>query len=257
MIQWTAFLKKEWIEFTRSGRVWIVLAVCIFFGIMNPAIAKLTPWMLEYFSDSFSEMGIVAGQVQIDAMTSWAQFDKNYSLLLILILLLLSNLLTEEYQKGTLIPIITRGMSRWKVLTVKSAMAAAVWTAGYWLCVLITYGYNEYFWANQTADHLFLYCGCLYLAGLWMTIALISASAYFSSSTGVILCSILEFALSYCIGMTDAAGRYVPTHLLNASLLLSGNAEISDYAASALVTGIIAAVHLALAVFIFQRKNLC
>ena len=102
-----------------------------------------------------------------------------------------------------------------------------------------------------------LYCGCLYLAGLWMTIALISASAYFSSSTGVILCSILEFALSYCIGMTDAAGRYVPTHLLNASLLLSGNAEISDYAASALVTGIIAAVHLALAVFIFQRKNLC
>ena len=46
MIQWTAFLKKEWIEFTRSGRVWIVLAVCIFFGIMNPAIAKLTPWML-------------------------------------------------------------------------------------------------------------------------------------------------------------------------------------------------------------------
>ena len=95
MIQWTAFLKKEWIEFTRSGRVWIVLAVCIFFGIMNPAIAKLTPWMLEYFSDSFSEMGIVAGQVQIDAMTSWAQFDKNYSLLLILILLILSNLLTE------------------------------------------------------------------------------------------------------------------------------------------------------------------
>ena len=139
----------------------------------------------------------------------------------------------------------------------KVCHAAAVWTAGYWLCVLITYGYNEYYWDNQTADHLFLYCGCLYLAGLWMIIVMISASAYFSSSTGVILFSILEFALSYCIGMTDAAGRYVPTHLLNASLLLTGNAEISAFTASALVTGIIAAVHLILAVIIFQRKNLC
>ena len=40
-----AFIKKEWMEQVRSGRLLILLILFTLFGIMNPAIAKLTPWM--------------------------------------------------------------------------------------------------------------------------------------------------------------------------------------------------------------------
>ena len=41
-----AFLKKEWMEMTRTGRMWILVLIFVLFGIMNPAMAKLTPWMM-------------------------------------------------------------------------------------------------------------------------------------------------------------------------------------------------------------------
>ena len=42
-----AFMKKEWMDLVRSGRLMILLVIFLLFGIMNPAIAKLTPWMME------------------------------------------------------------------------------------------------------------------------------------------------------------------------------------------------------------------
>ena len=47
-----AFLKKEWMEAVRTGRLGILLLVFVLFGIMNPAMAKLTPWMMELMADS-------------------------------------------------------------------------------------------------------------------------------------------------------------------------------------------------------------
>ena len=50
MSGFTAFLKKEARESLRSGKLVILASLFLLFGIMNPAIAKLTPWMLEMMS---------------------------------------------------------------------------------------------------------------------------------------------------------------------------------------------------------------
>lgn len=42
-----AFMKKEWMEQIRSSRLIILAILFLMFGIMNPAIAKLTPWLFE------------------------------------------------------------------------------------------------------------------------------------------------------------------------------------------------------------------
>lgn len=47
-----AFMKKEWMEQVRSGRLLILVIIFILLGIMNPAVAKLTPWLLEMMADS-------------------------------------------------------------------------------------------------------------------------------------------------------------------------------------------------------------
>lgn len=47
MRQLTAFTKKELRESLRTGRMPLLVILSVLFGIMNPLVAKLTPWMME------------------------------------------------------------------------------------------------------------------------------------------------------------------------------------------------------------------
>ena len=53
-----AFLRKEWMEMTRTGRLLILTVIFLLFGIMNPAIAKLTPWLMDMMKESIAESGL-------------------------------------------------------------------------------------------------------------------------------------------------------------------------------------------------------
>ncbi len=47
MKQFLTFTKKELLEQLRTGKLLILTILFILFGIMNPAMAKLTPWIME------------------------------------------------------------------------------------------------------------------------------------------------------------------------------------------------------------------
>ena len=98
-----AFMKKEWLETVRSGKIVILVILFVLFGIMNPAVAKLTPWLMETLADSLAEAGMIVTAVQVDALTSWTQFFKNIPIGLIAFVLIYSNTFTKEYQSGTLV----------------------------------------------------------------------------------------------------------------------------------------------------------
>ena len=61
-----AYIKKEWMEWTRTGRGLILLIIFIFFGIFNPAMAKLTPWLYEMLEDSIGQSGLQVISVEVD-----------------------------------------------------------------------------------------------------------------------------------------------------------------------------------------------
>ena len=138
-----AFTKKEFLELFRTGR-FVVCAVCFAcFGIMNPAMAKLTPWMMEMMADQLADSGMMVVGVEVDAMTSWAQFFKNMPMALLILVVLSGSSFTGEYQKGTLFNMVTKGLERWKIVIAKTAVLSLTWTGGYLVSFWITYGYNE------------------------------------------------------------------------------------------------------------------
>lgn len=83
-----AFMKKEWMEQVRSGRLLILVIIFILLGVMNPAVAKLTPWLLEMMADSLEASGMTVTAVTVSAMDSWVQFFKNAPMGLIAFILL-------------------------------------------------------------------------------------------------------------------------------------------------------------------------
>lgn len=251
-----AFLKKEWMELCRTGRLLILLMIFTLFGIMNPALAKLTPWLMQTFSESLADTGIVTTSVTVDAMTSWAQFYKNIPVGLIIFILIFSGIFTAEYQKGTLIPVVTKGLSRRKIVIAKSLIIFAAWTVLYWLCFGITYGYNEYFWDNGIANHLFFAASLTWLFGAWVIAILVFFSAVAQSGTQVLF-GVGGVAMGvYLLSMFPKLSTFLPVKLMNGMSLLQGINNQGNYYVSIAAVGLMIFLCMVLSVVFFDRKRL-
>lgn len=251
-----AFLKKENMELKRTGRLLILLIVFILFGIMNPAIAKITPWMMETLADSLKESGLAVTEVVIDAMTSWTQFYKNIPMALIIFVLMCGSSFTYEYQKGTLITVLTKGLSRWKVAAAKSTVLILLWTICYWLCFFITYGYNAYFWDNSIALNLFFSAVCYWLFGIWVIALIILFSSISNGSTSVFLGTGACILAAYIIGLLPKVNNFTPIKLTDSMSLLKGLTVPGDYMPAAVASLVTIVICISSAILAFNKMVL-
>lgn len=251
-----ALTNKEIMEHTRSARLLILGIIFILLGIMNPAIAKLTPWLFELLADSLAESGVIVTDVSVSAMDSWVQFFKNIPIGLIGFVLLESNIFTKEYQSGTLILSLTKGLHRFKVVISKVGVLSLFWSALYWLCFAVTYGYNAYFWDNSVAQNLMLSAICWWLFGIWIISLITLFSTIGNSNTNVLVMTGGVVFLSYLVGMIPKINKFLPTLLTDGNSLIYGAAEVKSYVASVFITVIVSIVCFAVSVPIFNKKQL-
>jgi len=251
-----AFIKKEIMEQLRTGRLMILGMLFILFGIMNPAVAKLTPWLLETMADSLAESGIIVIEVTISAMDSWVQFFKNIPMALIAFVLMESSIFTKEYQSGTLVLSLTKGLKRYKVVVSKTVVLTVLWTFGYWLCFGITYGYNEYFWDNAVAQNLMFSVVCWWLFGLWVIGLMILFSAIFNSNTGVLMGMGGVVLASYLLGLFPKLSEFLPTLLADGNSLIYGAAEAKTYSVPILTVIVMCIICFVGGIVIFNKKQI-
>ena len=251
-----AFVKKEAMAQMRTGKVMILGILFILFGIMNPAIAKLTPWLLETLSDSLAESGMTVTGVTVSAMDSWVQFYKNVPMALIAFILLQSSIFTGEYQSGTLLLSLTKGLARYKVVVSKALVLAAFWTAGYWLCFGITYGYNAYFWDNTVAKNLLRSVAYWWIFGLWVISLTVLFSTLFQTNSGVLCGTGGVVLLSYLLGLLPKVSTYLPTLLTDGNSLIYGKTEAADYSSALNVTAVMSVLCFAASIPLFHKKQL-
>lgn len=251
----TAFIYKELLEAYRTGKLVLLFVLFVLFGIMNPAIAKLTPWIMEISAESLKESGMVLGTVNVDAMTSWTQFYKNLPMILIIFVILSSSILTTEYQKGTLINILTKGLDRWKVIAAKVFVVVMLWSICYWIYYGITYGYTVYFWDNSIVSHFVLGALYPYLFGIWLISLVFLWSALAKENIGVLAGTATVVLICYLAGMVSKAGKYLPTQLLQSGELLTKTAEPGKYLVASLITIGISVIGIGVSIVLFNRRN--
>ena len=254
MRQLTAFMKKEFIELVRTGKLTILLILFALFGIMNPAVAKLTPWMMGLFADSLAETGMIVTTVEVNALTSWTQFYKNIPMALIVFVLLYSGTLTSEYQKGTLVNMLTKGMRRWKVIVAKAFIMILSWTVCYWLCYVITLGYNVYFWDNSIVSNLFFGPLCFYLVGIWVISLILLMSSLFANNAAVLVGTGGVFVISYLLGMIPSLSRYLPARLMDSGSMMMGTLPAGGFFYAAAVVLVLSAGGIAGAAACFNSR---
>ena len=251
-----AFMKKEWMEQIRSSRLMILGLIFLAVGIMNPAIAKFTPWLMEMMAETMEEAGLAVTEVKVDAITSWTQFYKNISTALIAFVLLQSNIFTKEYQSGTLILALTKGLERYKVVLAKTIVLISTWTAGYWLCYGVTYAYNAYFWDNSIASHLGMAALYWWLIGIWVIALMMLFSVISSSNSGVLLGTGGIFFAVYLLSLIPKLKEYMPTELMGGMNLLMKVTEPGDYTKALIVAGITMIGCFMMSIPLFNKRRL-
>ncbi len=251
-----AFMKKETTAQLRSGKLMIIGILFVLLGVMNPAVAKLTPLLLELMSDALAETGMNVTVVEVSAMDSWVQFFKNMPIGLIVFIVLQSSIFTKEYSSGTLILSLTKGLERFKVVISKAVVLSVIWTVGYWLCFAITYVSNAYFWDNSVAQSLVLSVVCWWLFGELVISLTVLFSTIAKASTGVLLGTGGVVLASYMVGMIPKVNKFLPTFLTNGSALIYGVEDAGSYTAAIIISVAAAIICFAISIPLFNKKQL-
>lgn len=256
MRSFLAFFKKELLESLRSGKFLFLGILFCAFGIMNPAIAKLTPWIIEMLSDELAETGMEIMGVTVDAITSWTQFFKNIPMALITVVLMYGGTFSKEYESESLVLIVTKGLDRYKIVISKALLILSTWSIGYWVCFLITYGYNAYFWDNSIAVSLMPAAVSWWLFGILTVSLIIFFSVVAKSYSMVLLGTGGTIFISYLVSLLPKVSKYLPTSLMNSGSLIVGKGSFDDYLDAFIIAAVLSIVLIVVSIPIFNKKQI-
>ena len=249
------FTGKEFMELRRNGRLLIFLIVFVVLGVMNPATAKLTPWLLKTMADSLEATGITVTEYTVTAMDSWVQFFKNMPMAMLVTLVMFGGIFTSEYSRGTLVPLLAKGLGRNAVAAAKTFTVLLVWSAGYWLSYGVTCFYSGYYWDNSAVRNYAFAAFGLWLFGVMLLCCVTFFSSFAGSAAQVLLGVGGVCLLLTLLGMVGTVRDYLPSHLTQSGELLTGQAQPSDYSAAVCVTALSSIVLLIASVPVTSKRR--
>lgn len=251
-----SFTKKEFFEHFRSAKIYILAGLFLLFAVMNPALAKFTPMLVEMLSESMAQNGTLLTVGEVTALDSWVQFFKNIPIALIVFVILESNIFTKEYQKGTLVLALTKGLKRYKVVIAKTVVMLVLWTAGYFLCFAVTYVLNDFMWDNTVAENLGLAVICWWVMGVMAISLTVLFSSMAKSNIMVLVGTGGVIFGSYLVGMLPKIGKFFPTMLMNTTNLIYGMQEASDFKYALIITAVVCVASLVASIPLFNKRHI-
>lgn len=249
----SAFLKKEFMEMLRTYKLLIFGAVFFALGVMNPVTAKFTPEIIE----KFMPKGINIALQTPGAMDSWMQFFKNIPQMgLVVMVIIFSGMMAGEWSKGTLVLVLTKGLSRWNVVCAKFIAAFATWTASYWCCFGISYAYTRFYWKEHVSN-LVPAVACLWLFGVMLIAVTLLGGVLYKSSYMTLLFTGFIAVVLVILNMFPQIAKRSPLMLASSgTALLEGTKKISDFTFPLTVCLIITVLALIGAISVFNKKKL-
>jgi len=254
MKSYIAFTKKEFCENFRTYKFFIMISVFLLLGMMNPITAKITPQLLK----SFMPAGMNITVAEPTALDSWAQFFKNVPQMgLIVLVIIFSGIMANEFSRGTLINMLTKGLSRRVVILSKFTMAVIVWTLSYIVCFVVSYAYTAYFWSSYGIRNIGLSVFCLWLFGILLLAIIMLGGVLFKNSYGGLLFTGGLVVVLMLLNIVPVLQKYNPITLVSSNLaLLTGNMLVSDFIVPIVICSIATIVLISSAIMLFNKKQI-
>ncbi len=249
-----SFMKKEALEMIRTYRLLVTVLVFLAIGMMNPLFARFTPELLA----SFAEEGVTITIADPTAFDSWSQFFSNIvSIGFLVILIFVGTSMTREFTRGTLIPVLTRGLSRKAVMTAKLIMSILLWTAGYLIAGATTYIYTAYLFEDALISNLFLALLGLWLFGVLLIAILTFGGMLTGNTAGCLLVTGLIIGFLFLFNLFPPLQEYNPLQLASGNMnLIRGYNRPADFIKAGITAGAAIVVFVSASYAVFQKRKI-
>lgn len=219
---------------------------------MSAPLARFTPEILSAFETGMKMRSEPA------ALDAWKQFYKNISGVgFSAVIILYGSCLSGEYSKGTLVLLVTKGLSRKAVIFAKYTAAAVLMTISYWGSFAFTYGYTAFLWPDTKLPNIALAAFLLWIIGfLYLSILMVGCVLFRQTFTSILFTGGMIAVISL-LGILEPLAGCSPFRLTTQNIdLISGIAAPSAFILPVLTSVILSISELLLSIRLFHKKAL-
>ena len=253
MRAFAVFIKKELLESVRTYRFVITVAVFVLMGILSPLTALMLPRLLETMD--LGEFAIILPEPT--AMDAWAQFFSNVGTMgMLVVIILFSGIMANEFSRGTLVNLLTKGLNRTTVIAAKFVAASLVWTLAYLVCLGVTMGYVVFYWEVNLQNPVLAFMS-LWLFGELLIAILILGGTLFGSFGGGLALAGGMIVILMLLNIIPNMASYNPISLAGSTLtLLDGGQVAGDFVPAMIICGGMIIMFIVLSIVVFRKKKM-
>lgn len=249
-----SLLKKEAIEGARTKKIISTFILFLFIGLISPLTAKLTPMILQSIATGNIDIN-VAPPSEID---SWTQFFKNISQIgMFGLSIILSTQMANEFQKGTLINLLSKGLPRYQVVLSKIFYNFILWFIAYFCSFILTYFYTKYFFGISFPIRNILMAALLpFIFGLFLISLEILAGVISGNVIGTLILTTVGIVIQLILSIRDEIVKYMPIALIGKPVNLIKGIGYDDYYVPIITGSILLILCIVISIAIINKKQI-
>ena len=249
-----SLLNKEAIEGARTKKMISTFILFLFIGLISPLTAKLTPLILQSIATGNIDIN-VAPPSEID---SWTQFFKNISQIgMFGLAIILSTQMANEFQKGTLINLLSKGLPRYQVVLSKIFYNFILWFLAYFCSFILTYFYTKYFFGISFPIRNILMAALLpFIFGLFLISLEILAGVISGNVIGTLILTTVGIVIQLILSIRDEIVKYMPIALIGKPVNLIKGIGYDDYYVPIITGSILLILCIVISIAIINKKQI-
>lgn len=249
-----SLLKKEAIEGARTKKIISTFILFLFIGLISPLTAKLTPMILQSMATGNIDIN-VAPPSEID---SWTQFFKNISQIgMFGLAIILSTQMANEFQKGTLINLLSKGLPRYQVVLSKIFYNFILWFIAYFCSFILTYFYTRYFFGISFPIRNILMAVLLpFIFGLFLISLEILAGVISGNVIGTLILTTAGIVIQLILSIRDEIVKYMPIALIGKPVNLIKGIGYDDYYVPIITGSILLILCIVISIAVINKKQI-
>ncbi|OXZ34333.1 ABC transporter permease [Finegoldia magna] len=249
-----SLLKKEAIEGARTKKIISTFILFLFIGLISPLTAKLTPMILQSIATGNIDIN-VAPPSEID---SWTQFFKNISQIgMFGLAIILSTQMANEFQKGTLINLLSKGLPRYQVVLSKIFYNFILWFIAYFCSFIFTYFYTKYFFGISFPIRNVLMAALLpFIFGLFLISLEILAGVISGNVIGTLILTTAGIVIQLILSIRDEIVKYMPIALIGKPVNLIKGIGYDDYYVPIITGSILLILCIVISIAVINKKQI-
>lgn len=249
-----SLLKKEAIEGARTKKMISTFILFLLIGLISPLTAKLTTMILQSIATGNIDIN-VAPPSEID---SWTQFFKNISQIgMFGLVIILSTQMANEFQKGTLINLLSKGLPRYQVVLSKIFYNFILWFIAYFCSFILTYFYTKYFFGISFPIRNILMAALLpFIFGLFLISLEILAGVISGNVIGTLILTTAGIVIQHILSIRDEIVKYMPIALIGKPVNLIKGIGYDDYYVPIITGSILLILCIVISIAVINRKQI-